>query len=317
MAGRPGTGTGEPTGLTNRNRATITVIGTFKHMKTLVMRLLESVLFVSILSVCITWGVRDGMAQTPEPTSVQEVRLFQSFFSDARITGRPYWGGGLSIGDSDGRSSAELDAVVGYTIIPELEMHAQLGFLRSSPDEGDSSSGFTDLLVVGQYLFDDVRVNAAGDVLDIAAGGYVDLPAGQSDVGGNTLDFGLYGAARYPMNDRTTLTGNLGLNSADPIETGIGLIGFCPGFYFGYCATPRFESGRATSVSIGAGALYQASGDVYLVGEFRAETEFDYAALSGGVDYTTRFGHLRGALAAGLADGAPDVSLVAQVLRPF
>lgn len=274
-------------------------------------------LLATLLCLLAVGSVRDGVAQTQEQTTVPEVRLFQSFFSDARITGTPFWGGGLSIRSFDGGNGVGLDAIGGYTLTPQIEIQAQLGFLRSSPDQGESSSGFTDLFVSGQYLFDDVRLNAGGDILDLAAGGYIDLPAGKAALGGNTLDFGMYGAARYPMNERFTLTGNLGLNFVETIEQGIGLIGFCPGFYFGYCATPRSELGRRTSVSIGAGALYQADDDVYVVGEFRGETEFDYAALSGGVDYGTTFGHLRGALAVGLADGAPDVSLVAQILRAF
>lgn len=275
-------------------------------------------LFLTGVSPLLTcWDVREATAQTPDQTSAQEVLLFQSFFSDARITGAPYWGGGLSVRESDGGSGLELDAIAGYTVNPQIEIHAQLGFLRSSRDGGGSSSGLTDLLIAGQYLFDDVQINATGDVLDLSAGGYIDLPAGQADVGGNTFDFGMYGAARYPIDGRTTLTGNLGLNFVETVEAGVGLIGFCPGTYFGYCATPRFEQGRATSVSLGAGALYQAASNVYLVGELRAQTEFDYALLSGGVDYATRFGHLRGALAVGLADGAPDLSLVAQIVRPF
>lgn len=272
------------------------------------IKLGTSVVVASAFVVCC---VCEGVAQN-EQAGAQAVRPFQSFFSDAMITGIPYWGGGLSAREFDIGSALQLDGFGGYTVNSRVEIQGHLGLVRVNPGEGSSTSGFTDLLVAGHYVFNDV-----GEVAALAAGGYVELPVGKRSVGGNTLDFGLFGAVRHLVDDRTTLTGTVGLDFLETTDFRLSLIGFCDPFYFGYCATPLFELTRKASLSIGGGAVYAANEDLHLVGEFRVETLFDYAALSGGLDYGASFGHFRGVLAVGLDDGAPDLALTVQVLRSW
>ncbi|MGH7576013.1 MAG: hypothetical protein ACREM1_12925 [Longimicrobiales bacterium] len=277
---------------------------------------------LTVVSLFAGLSAGEGAAQASEPTGSQEVqsnpqdvRLFQSFFSDALISRTGYVGGAASAQEYPGGNAIELDAMGGYAFTPQIEIQGRLGFLRSSPDEGDGSSGLTDLLVTGQYLFDDLPLNDAGDVMDIAVGGYTDLPIGESEVGGNTLDFGVFGALRYDLNERLALAGNLGI---DFVKTPSSFTpGFCiPGIYLPVCTQGNVDAGgRETSLNIGGGAIYGATDQLNLVGELRIETEFDYAALSGGVDYAVTFGHIRGALLVGLDDGAPDVGLVMQLVR--
>lgn len=284
-------------------------------------RLLSTAIVVSLLS---TSNVDEGAAQANEPTASEDVRsspgdvrLFQSFFSDAVISRASYLGGAASAQEYPGGNAIELDAMAGYAFTPQIELQGRLGLMHTSPDDGDGSSGLTDLLVTGQYLFDDLPLNDAGDVIDIGVGGYTDLPIGESEVGGNTLDFGVFGAMRYDVSDRVALAGNVGIDFVKAPSSFVP--GFCvAGIYLPVCTQGSISAGgRETSISLGGGAIYGATNELNLVGELRIETEFDYAALSGGVDYAVPFGHFRGALLIGLDDGAPDVGLVAQLLRFF
>lgn len=249
----------------------------------------------------------DGQAETDAPP----VWLFQSFFADAMADGA-YWGGGLSVRDFDDGSAMQLDAVGSYAITSQIEVQGQLGFARIDPGEGSSASGFTDLLLAGHYVFDNI-----GTVSAIAAGGYVELPVGKRSVGGNTLDFGAYGAVRHIVNERATVTGNLGVDFVETTDFQLSLIGFCDPFFFGVCAAPLYELERKASLGIGGGVIYAIENGLNLIGELRLETVFDYAALSGGVDYAGELGHMRGFIAVGLDDGAPDLALNIQLLRAW
>lgn len=283
---------------------------------------------LAVGSLLVASSVGRGAAQADDPAGSQDVRsspgdvrLFQSFFSDALISRRPYLGGTASVQDYPGGNVIEFDALAGYVFTPRIELQGRLGFVQLSPDDGDGRSGLTDLFVTGHYLFDDLPLNDAGDVIDIGVGGYADLPIGESEVGGNTLDFGVSGALRYDVNGRVGLAGGVGIDFVKTPSTTTVMVGFCiPGIYFPVChpgSISEAGGGRETSVRLSGGAIYGATDVLNLVGELRFEPEFDYAALSGGLDYAAPFGHLRGALLIGLDDGAPDVSLVAQLLRSF
>lgn len=187
---------------------------------------------VGIASLLVPMVAARGAAQASPAThgqnttpTTQDVRLFQSFFTDARISGRPYLGGAASAQDYSAGNTIGLEAMAGYTFTPQVELQGRVGFLRTSPDGGDGSSGLTDLLVTGQYLFDDLPLNDAGDVIDISVGGYADLPIGEEDIGGSTFDLGVFGALRHNINDDLALTGNVGLDFVEGLSSS--MPGFC------------------------------------------------------------------------------------------
>lgn len=161
----------------------------------------------------------------------------------------------------------------------------------------------------------------------MAGGAYLDLPIGEEDIGGGTLDVGFYGALRWPASERVLLTGTLGVDFVKGPSFGSpGIVCYPPppspfdvpppSLCF---PVPGGDGERVTSTNVGAGVVIRTSEEaLHIVGELRLEPEFNYAALSGGADYALPgLGHLRGAVLVGLDDGAPDAGLVAQLVRPL
>ena len=216
------------------------------------------------------------------------VRLFQSYFQDARITNSPYVNGNFLFADFDFVDLISLDASGGYTITPKIEAEGSLGFINVNPSFAESESGVSDLLLTGRYMFD-------VDVVDLAAGAFFELPIGTDDVGAGDFDFGFYGAIRHGLSDKIMLTGNL---QANIIKTG--------------------GNDREFSLAVGLGSIINVSERLNVIPELLLESESDFTALSGGVDYRIKdIGHIRGALIVGVDDGAPDIGITAGFLYPF
>lgn len=222
-----------------------------------------------------------------QKSAFDDVRLFQSYFQDARITNTPYVNGNFFFGDFDFADITTLDARGGYTFTPQIEAEGSFGFVHVNPNFGSGESGVSDLFLTGRYLFDLEEIS-------IAAGTFFTLPIGTESVGEENFDFGFYGAVRHVVSDKVALTGNLQFNI--------------------------FEIGndREFSVGVGLGSIVKVAERLNIVGELLIESETDFAALSGGVDYKIRdIGHIRGALIVGVDDGAPDIGLTAGFLFPF
>ena len=79
-----------------------------------------------------------------------------------------------------------------------------------------------------------------------------------------------------------------------------------------------YEAGdkRETSMEIGSGLIYPLDKQMNIVGELVIKSEFDYMMLSGGLDYKTVKGRIRGAIGLGLDDGpaCPDFQIMAGYL---
>ena len=227
-----------------------------------------------------------------------DVHLFQTFLRDAPISSSGYGEAGFVYGDYDYASTWGLGVQGGYPINPKIELGAQWGFVNFSPENGDGESGISDLTVAGRYLI-------IPDKFNLSAGAYLTLPIGSEDVGQGNLDFGAFGALRYPLNNGMVITGILGL---DFIETTT--MEYDP---------DTFEMEENTdyenSILIGGGAIYPINEQFHAIGELNFHTEGDYALLSGGVDYSLAGGsRIRGGLGFGLDDGAPDFMLMASFL---
>lgn len=206
----------------------------------------------------------------------ENIRLFQSFFHDVAFTRLAYAQGAADYNSYQFSDVYSLTARAGFPLTLELDLGLELGFLNINPDFAESRSGLTDLMT-------SVRYNFISDVTVFAGGAYITLPTGNEDVGQNNIDFGVFGAVRHPVSEYVVLTGTLGL---DFIEVG---------------------DGRRTSLYVGAGSVFETSDYIHLVGELAIRTEYDYAALSGGIEYNLPSpGKLRGMLLVGLDDGAPD-----------
>ncbi|HMB97080.1 MAG TPA: hypothetical protein VKM36_01250 [Balneolaceae bacterium] len=224
-----------------------------------------------------------------QKSGFDDVRLFQSYFQDARITGTPYVNGNFFFGDFDFVDFTRLNARGGYTFTPEIEAEGSFGFVNANPRFGNSESGVSDLFLTGRYLFDIEEIS-------IAAGTFFTLPIGTESAGEENFNFGFYGAVRHVVSEKVALTGNLQFNI---IEMG-------------------FDDDRELSVGVGLGSIVNVAERVNVVGELLIESETDYAAISGGADYKLRdIGHIRGGLIVGIDDGAPDIGVTAGFLFPF
>jgi hypothetical protein len=227
-----------------------------------------------------------------------DVHLFQTFLRDAPISKTGYGEVGFVYGDYDYASTWGIGVQGGYPINPKIELGAQWGFVNFSPEVGDGQSGISDLTVAGRYLIIPANLN-------FSAGGYLTLPIGSEDVGQGNLDFGAFGALRYPLNNGMVITGVLGLDFIETTE-----VTYDPITY-----ETKEETSHESSILIGGGAIYPINEQFHAIGELNFHTEGDYALLSGGVDYSLAGGsRIRGGLGIGLDDGAPDFMLMASFL---
>ena len=245
-----------------------------------------------------------GLSGLNAQNTLDEIRLFQTFFKDAPIANVPYGQAGLQFSDYDGFSSISLGAKGGYVINPELEVGGSINFVNWSPEKGDSQSGISDLLVTGRYL-----VLAPGKSKLVATtGGYITLPIGKKEIGASKLNFGAFGAARFPLDNGFVITGCLGL---DFLETTKYETDFTKGKI-------EEKTEHEFSLLLGAGGIYPLNEQLHIIGELNIQTEGDYMLLSGGVDYKLQMGsRVRAALGLGLDDGAPDIKLMAGFLHSF
>lgn len=246
--------------------------------------------------------------------TLDDTHLFQSFFHDATIAKTPYGEGGLVFNDYEYGSSFRLGAQGGYGVNPNLEIGGNLGFINFSPEEGDGTSGLTDLLVAGRYLLSNAPAK-------IAAGGYVTLPIGSEDAGQGNLNFGAMGAMRYPLENGMVVTASLGIDFMETTKMEVkneGGVDWVNGELVITEAEYDEKTEYENSLRIAGGVIYPVNELLNVVGELVIKTEGDYMMLSGGADYQLEgLGKVRGALGLGLDDGAPDFSLMASYLMNF
>ncbi|NOY60576.1 MAG: hypothetical protein GXO75_16830 [Calditrichaeota bacterium] len=242
--------------------------------------------------------------------SLENVHLFQNFMRDATITSTPYGEGGLSYSNYNYYNNFSLGAQGGYPVMPEmLEVNASLNFVSFSPDQGDGQSGLSDLLVSGRYKI-------VSDNVHIAAGGFITLPIGKEEVGAGKLNFGAFGALRYPLENGMIITGTLGLDFYETKK-------YEGGGYKIVNGIPVIEELKEkteyeNTLVLGGGVIYPVNDQLSAVGELNLHTQGDYMLLSGGADYVLNSNsRVRGALGIGLDSGAPDLQLLASYLIFF
>lgn len=234
-------------------------------------------------------GCLAAMPATAQRPVSGDVRLFQSFYEDARISSSHYAGGRFFYGDFDNGSLFSIDGRGGFVLNPDVEIEGNIGFADVDPDNGDGESGLLDPFVTARYRM-------RSDLFEYAVGGFADLPVGDEDLGQDTFDFGAYGAVRFPLDNRLTLAGNLSLSSLE-IDDG-------------------FDDDRELSVGVGVGVIGVLAPRTHLIGELAVESELDDAAISFGIDHllANNSSRARGALILGLDDGAPDIGIDLQFL---
>lgn len=237
--------------------------------------------FFSIAFLVLVTGLGRSHAQSE---TMDDVRLFQSFFSDAPIAANPYVEGIGQYSNVPLGNNLLAGVQGGIALTRDIELSTGVYYLNFEPDNFSSESGIIDIPVYGRYSF-------LNEDTKISGGAYVTLPVGDESLGENNTDFGIFGAVRHPASEEVVVTGTLGI---DFLDSGLE---------------------REASLNLGAGVIYATSEELSIVGELRIQSERDYSALSGGVDYKiVDMARLRGNLLLGLDEGAPDYGLTAGIL---
>jgi len=247
-------------------------------------------LFIALLGLA---GMETAYGQLH---NMDEVRFFYNFFEDAAISTAPHAEGFFNYQDFDHRNVTQLSGRGGVPFKfreSQVELGGELSFLDVDPDQGSGDSGISDIRFVGRYHLD-LPVEP-----HFTAGAQFTLPTGDEDLGQDKFNFGAFSAVRQRINQALVLAGTLGVN---------------------FVEVPDADGGddRKFSMLLGGGGIYEMDEKLHIIGELRVQTEEDRGIIDGGADYVViPNGRLRGALAVGFDDGAPDFALQGGFLYSF
>lgn len=250
---------------------------------------------LSIIFVGCIFSVANVLAQD---NLFDDVHLFQNYFRDTPITLTPYGEAGAAYADYENSTSTFFGLQGGFPVVENLELGAMMGVIYLDPNNRGSETDMSDLLVSARY--DITRfLTFMPDKTKTAGGAYVTVPTGSEDVGQDNTNYGVFGALRHPMGNKTILTGTIGMDWLElPNAQGV--------------------KDREFSLLLGCGAIYSVSDRIYLVGEFNYQSEGDYMLATGGIDYELKIDkRIRAAIGTGLDDGAPDLTLMLSYAHVF
>ena len=264
------------------------------------MRLVKVALLASfLLAAAPAFAAESGPAKAALGTD----RLFLSFVEDTALASKQWWEGQLDFADGNPVDATVLRGVVALQPKKNLEVGGRIGFGGTDGPPGfQDGRGATDLDLWAKWNF-----GTADPRTGFVLGGLVTIPTGDDSVGLGTDSFGLefFGAMSHELKQGLRLAGNLGVRLNED------------GRIFGY------EINGKISASLGVGVVWPVNRAISVVGEGRVESKrFEGAdtdaRLLGGVNWTVaRRSNLRGAVAIGLTDGAPDVQLIAGYVYAF
>ena len=246
------------------------------------------------------------------PSGISD-RLFLAFAQDAVMVKSQWWEGQLEY--ADGSKGVPTDVwlmrgVVAFRPIKNLEIGGNFGFgTTSASDPRYEGTGATDLEAYGKWVFPNAAANT-----DFTAGLLFTIPTGDdtAGLGFNSFATQAFGGVRYRL-DSVVLGGHVGL---------------CLNGDGAFQGQPL--NGKA-SFEMGFSALFLLANQVSFVAEAQVATaRFDNpdpsnkvgaeaaTQILGGVNWRA-FGRgmLRGAIAFGLTDGAPNASVLASYAYTF
>ena len=228
-------------------------------------------------------------------------RLFLGFAKDASLADQQWWEGQLEITDHDALETVAVNLVFALRPVDRFEFGGKVGFADSDlpgPFDSLEGSGATDLDLWGKY-----ELGSLDDGSDLAVGIVLTVPTGDdaAGLGRDSFNIGAFLSSRKAM-DGFELVGHIGANfNGDGRIFGVDLDG-------------------KVSAELGAGLVFPMSEEFSLIAEAQVETEQYKDAgdigdtdtrVLGGIDWKLgSHGMLRGAVAFGLTDGAPDTQLI-------
>ena len=221
-----------------------------------------------------------------QPVQAQpDARTFQNFFRDGTLVGKVYGDAGLGFSNFPVSRYVAVGGQIGIPIGAAFELGAGLNFLSRNPDNGDNTSGVSDLALTGRY-----RISRGQTSLSI--GGGITLPIGDEDINENNVDVQIFGALRHSPNADLALTSVFGIDFLE-----------------------QPDNNHDTYLRLGGGAIYQSTPRLQVVSELSVLAGADYALVSLGVDYLMNSGtRLRPGFALGLDNRTPDFIIMLRFL---
>ncbi len=241
-----------------------------------------------------------------QTASPDDRRFVQLFIQDAALVENGWIEGQVRLQTlSNDDDVFRIGPLVAFSPIDKLEFGARLDFIdrdvtEGNGDPGRSESGIGDTTAWAKWQF-------FHNPVQFTVGVEVFLPTGNEDdyLGSGEFDFGFFGAVRKNLED-AYLTGHFGFRvNGDSTVDGNDLEG-------------------DTSIFLGGGVMFPIHERFSLSGELRVETERydnDLGAVPhsdsaidltvGGYWYATKRSTVRGGVALGLEDGAPDWQFIA------
>ncbi|HOO77207.1 MAG TPA: hypothetical protein PLI51_12050 [bacterium] len=241
---------------------------------------------------------------------------------DVRLPNSPYWDGATVASGEGGfwvdgqfryqKWENSKDWMIGPlgawspSALPALEVGTRFYLLSFDPDEGDTETGFSDILMWGKYQI-------LTDPLLVSAGLSFTLPTGSDKIvhpwASGEFNFELFGAARYYFSDIFALIGHIGIriNADADIEVN----------------DHKTELDGNTQFELGAGVVWQAVQQLDLTGELNfatepyEDTDNDVELTFGGQYFFTEAINANLGLGIGLDDGSPDFELILGALFLF
>lgn len=251
----------------------------------------SAVLLVALAGPALAQG------QTSSGNTVDD-RLFLSFIEDAKIVETQWWEGRAEYADGDIIESTLVRGIVAFRPWDsELEVGGRVGFgSTDTPAPLPDGEGGTDFDLWAKY-----HVGSDSNDTDYVVGGVLTIPTGDDTAGLGNDAFGasVFGALRYQL-QQATIAAHIGFRFNGDAEI-LGLV----------------ERDGEVSAQLGAAVIYPLRNDSFsVIGELDFEGErFDGAddafRVLGGLNWRVgRQGMVRGAVAAGLSDGAPDAEFL-------
>ncbi|MEE9425613.1 MAG: hypothetical protein V3V18_11660 [Methylococcales bacterium] len=228
---------------------------------------------------------------TPESDTMDNIRLFDSFFQDAAIPDSPYIEGVFEYDDFNAGALIPFGVRGGLPIFEQFDIGASFGGIHVDPDRVDSETGVSDFTLVARYHILEFKP------VSVTAGMRFDIPTGDSDVGADTLEYEAFGAVRYPVLDKLVITGHAGLGYVEPTD----------------------DDGDF-SLFLSTGAIYEVNNKLHVIAEFSGDTEREVGFFDAGVDYEViPNGRIRVAFGAGFGDDnrAPNFTFQSGFLYNF
>ncbi len=248
--------------------------------------MVKQTIALAVISLATAQALYAGKA------TMDNVKLFDNFFQDASQERGAYAQGNVYYISDDAYDAFGLNMSGGAVVAPRIEVGISLGFASVDFDHDASESGLRDPIIGVKYHLDNWENN------QISVGAHLSLPVGDEDVGGDKTDFGVFGAIRHPLNNRTVITGMAGLSS---IEVNDG-----------------WDDDREFSLQLGGGLIYKVDEMLHGIAELTMATEVDEMDLTVGADYAVHDnGSLRGSIDLGLDDGSADFTLQVGYLYRF